>query len=152
MWYEFYLPFSFQYEKTLISLNLFMPKVTVDSVGVDEMSVLHLGSDEPVFPSAHQIRVFDTKTIRPEGESAVGVFPKKPFVPAFKPSKCYSQVIPTALFAKCALNMDFLSSGAKLYPDSQKIFVGNVPPECSNDDIKQAFSKYGQVVDYFPIE
>ncbi|CAB3363365.1 Hypothetical predicted protein [Cloeon dipterum] len=33
------------------------------------------------------------------------------------------------------------------YPDSQQIFVGNVPISASEQDIKEIFSKYGTVVD-----
>jgi Ras GTPase-activating protein-binding protein 1 len=39
------------------------------------------------------------------------------------------------------------SNSAASYPDSQQVFVGNVPLSASEQDIKDIFSKYGTVVD-----
>ena len=33
------------------------------------------------------------------------------------------------------------------FRDSQQLFVGNLPHNCSNEDLVELFSKYGKVVD-----
>jgi hypothetical protein len=69
-------------------------KITVDSIGIEDVSLLQLGSqfqmgpNDPGSPSASPIRVFDTKTIRPESENTSGLlFPKKAHVSGLKTSK-----------------------------------------------------------------
>ena len=34
-----------------------------------------------------------------------------------------------------------------IFRDSQQLFVGNLPHNCSNEDLVELFSKYGKVVD-----